>query len=206
MAWDKGFNFRSTSGYVTDGTDETYVLAGDNYPVTRNGVTFGYTTGMPSANAKDRSTSNDVRLAGTHVVPNTPAQETIRVDLNSAADYDIRLALGDGLYSHLYTYVQLLDNATAVLTITDTNGQSGNAFLDATGAEYTAPNWPGSNTKVTKTFATTTFFMTMGSPDAQSDKTPTAHLFLSEVATGGATGKSNPLYGVFGGPLAGSIS
>jgi hypothetical protein len=94
-------NFRSTSGYVTDGAGQTYVLATDTYPTTRGGVTFGWETPGPTGHA-NRSTSLDVRLAGIGYRVNSSggAAGIFRVALPATGTYNLRLAMGDANYSH----------------------------------------------------------------------------------------------------------
>jgi hypothetical protein len=95
LSWDKGFNFRQTSGFVTDGANETYVLSGDSYPATRNGVTFGWED-APSGD-RDRNSGIDRRLAGMNFVSSAAGASAyrFRVDLPAAGDYAVRLAIGD---------------------------------------------------------------------------------------------------------------
>jgi len=120
MAWDKGFNFRGTSGYVTDGANETYVLLGDAYPVTRNGVTFGW---LSAPSSGDRDSTIDRRLAGINYTANDGAsQRDFQIDLPAAGDYIISLALGDHGFTQTYQYWRLLDNTTVLATIADTDG------------------------------------------------------------------------------------
>lgn len=181
-----GFNFRATSGYVTDSAGETYVI-GAVYPETRNGITFGWNTDI-SGECRDRATGIDVRLAGINRQTNDGTQKTFRIDLPAAGDYDIRLALGDGGgFDQAYVYLQVLDNATPVATIDDTDGLTaggGVNFDDATGAGMTTAAWPGSNTKITKTFSSTTLNIKIGSPSVQTNTSPLAHFFIDAV--GGA--------------------
>src|SRR5205809_595690 len=96
MSWDKGFNFRDSIGYVTDGTNETYVRdTGDVYPVTRNAVTFGWNSNLGGA---DRNSAIDRRLAGlNYSSPGTSF--TFQVDLTAPGTYDISLALGDATFT-----------------------------------------------------------------------------------------------------------
>ena len=181
MAWDKGFNFRATSGFVTDGSNETYVLE-EMYPTTRNGVTFGWNAGLQT---RDRNSSLDRRLAGSHFTNNTGTQRVFRVDLPSAQDYVISLALGDAQYAQAYLYWQLLDNTNSLAIIDDTDGTAGSHFDDATGVDRTAAAWPADNLTITKTFATTTLNCKIGSPSAQAGASTLAHLFVSQAAGGG---------------------
>lgn len=182
MAWDKGWNFRDTAAYVTDGTNETYVLI-DSYPTTRNGVTFGWAAGAQQS--RDRDSTVDRRLAGINFQANNGAQSNFRVDLPSTADYIVTLALGDTAYSQGYQYWRLLDNTTVLATIDDTNGTVGDNYDDATGVNRAEADWPSQNATIQKTFASTTLNVKIGAPTAQADSSTLAHLFLSQVAAGG---------------------
>lgn len=179
MSWDKGFNFRSTSGFVTDGTNETYVLLTDVYPTTRNGVTFGGDT-FPF-DVVDRNASLDRRLAGIHYHMNDgSAQSLFRVDLPSATDYEIRLALGDTA-SQGYHYAQVRDDTSALFTVIDTNGTAADRWDDSTGTEWTDATWPGSNVATIGSFSSTIFWLAYGTPDAQSASTCVSHIFISQA-------------------------
>ena len=172
MSWDKGFNFRGTSGFVTDGTDETYVL-GDSYPTTRNGVTFGWTTA--GITAADDSSALDRRLAGVNYDASVP--RTFQVDLPAAADYTIDLAVGfsSSLSSAQQTIVK--DTTTAVLSL-GPHAVSGGKYWDAFDVERTsAANWVSAHQTVQKTFATTTLNIDISGGDHVL-----THLFLHQVS------------------------
>lgn len=92
MATIAKLNFRLTSGYVTDGAGETYVLGTDAHPTTRGGVTFGYVdVGGGAPVAGDRSTSYGSRFAGR--INYKRDSNTFRVDLANGA-YDLRASMG----------------------------------------------------------------------------------------------------------------
>lgn len=203
MAINKGFNFRNTSGYVTDGANETYVLGSDEYPVTRGGVTFGWDS-TSSIGGRDRDSGIDVRLAGQNQRSNNGGQNSFRVDLDTATDHEITLANGDTGFGQGYQYWQFKDNTSVLRTVDDSDGTLVNNYNDATGINRTEAAWPGDNVKDTQTFTSTIFNLLIATPSSQSDNTTIAHLFLSEAA-GGVTGKSNPLYGPLGGPLYGPL-
>src|SRR5262245_50094126 len=139
MAWTKGFNFRSTSGFVTDAADDTYVLTngsnqGEQYPTTRNSVTFGYTS-LVTLGDRDRNAGNNAKLAGIHF-PDTEANETIfRVDLPATGNYRVRLAMGDPDNASTGQKVLIRDNGSTLATIT--GDAAANSFRDATGTELT---------------------------------------------------------------------
>ena len=190
MAWDKGFNFRATADYVTDGPDETYVL-GDIYPTTRNGVTFGWVTSAPDE-TRDRSTTVDVRLAGQNAIDNTGASQNFRVDLTATGDYTIRLAAGDASFAQKID-VEFLDDTTVFSTVADNVATAGGQFVDATGVTRTTAAWPADNQTLARTFASTLFVVRCAALSATVNNSVLAHLFVSQAAAGAAWG---PLLGL----------
>lgn len=188
-AWDKGFNFRATSGYVTDGTNQTYVIDTDVYPTTRNGVTFGwnYSTCLSDlgGGTRDRDSGIDVRLAGMHFIANRDERCTFKVDLPAAGTYIITLGYGDAGGNAKNNYIVVKDSTTDVITLSAVTTAATPTFGDAVGSTYNAATWPGSQTTSTEVFATTTLDMIIGSglaPDATDASI--AHLFISQVASG----------------------
>lgn len=173
-AFDKGFNFRQTSGYVTDGTNETYVLASDAYTgsVIRNGVAFGWTTALGAQDSRDRNSALDRRLSG--IGFNDGIATVFRVDLPAAGTYSLRLAMGDPSNSKTIS-VTIKDGANTLVTISGVSVPAG-SHLDATGTVYTDANWPASNSAVSKVFAGTV--LTVEIPIS----TPMCHLFVSRTA------------------------
>lgn len=187
-AWDKGFNFRTTSGFVTDGANETYVLEGDAYPTVRNGVTFGWNTATcitdTGGGGRDRDAGIDRRIAGMNFVGNQLNQCTFQVDLPAAGTYLISLGMGDAGGNAKSNYVVVKDNTTALITFAPLATLSTPTFGDAAGNTYTAANWTTSQTSVSKTFATTTFNLVLGSgltPDGTDSSID--HIFISQVAS-----------------------
>jgi len=178
-ALDVGINFRATSGYVTDGAGETYCLAADTYPTTRSGVTFGWST---AAAAIDRNAGVDRRFAGIGYL--SASADYFQVDLPATGDYDIYFAAGDYSSSNAAKW-SLRDNATSFASTTGFTSAA-DRFKDATDTEYSSAAWPGSNTKATRTFASTTFKAVTTSNDANV----LAHLRIVQLAapaTGGGT-------------------
>lgn len=148
MSWEKGFNFRGSEAYVADGVDETYVIDGDTYPVTRNGVTFGEEDAFDYE--LDRLSSNDRRLAG--VFGHSATGSRFRVDLPATGVYNYRLALGDASFSAAVGW--LVKDETIVLdTYAGTAGI--NEFMDAAGTVLPADLWLTSNVAVERTFTST---------------------------------------------------
>jgi hypothetical protein len=181
---DKGFNFRNTQPYVTDGANETYVV-GDGYPTTRNGVTFGWETS--TAQIRDRVAGNDRRIAGVNYQTNNGSQSTFRVDLPATGFYQIHLAVGDGVAAQGDDYWQIKDGTTVLMTI-DKRGQgTANAqrYRDATGTLLTNATWPTSEVATTQTFASTILRVVIGTPTAGSLATALAHLRIVQLGTVG---------------------
>lgn len=161
MAWTKVFNFRSSSGYVTDGADATYVIGSDSYPQTRNGVTFGYTS-TTNMGFDDLNNGVDARFAGrNYASPNFP--NTFRVDLEAAASYDVRLANGNvSGGDQVFQSLVIQDNSTVLTTIAPVAVTAG-TYYDATSINRTdIADWIANNAKFTGTFATTTFNLVIG--------------------------------------------
>lgn len=204
-------NFRGTSGYVTDGSGQTPVLPGDSFPTTRNGITFGFvivsnsTTGDASAvvSPVDRNSSVDPRFAGiVYAAPGGASNVAFAIQVPSAGDYDIRLAIGDSGFdqSGQQEYVELLNGEDQVggttgsslgIILNAVTGPTQNKYYDATGVLRTSESdWISNNIKVTKTVSaymgTTTLVIWLGK-DALSSYTILAHVEVSDATGGGPT-------------------
>jgi hypothetical protein len=176
-----GINFRASSGYVTDGSGETYCLtngANDLYPTTRGGLTFGGVTNF-EWDSRDRNSGNDRRLAGMLFVAASGKQW--KLDLpDGAGEYTIRIAVGDPDGGGGGTYTAIIkDGTTTLLTVTGTPG--GNEFLDASSTVRTAAAWPGSNTTANITFSGTVLTLESGAACR------IAHIAVEKVTGGGST-------------------
>lgn len=180
MAINRGLNFRETSGFVTDGADETYVLNNDGYPKTRNGITFGWDT-LPTG-GRDRDSGVDARLAGMNFQNNNGTQLECRFDLDNAASHDIRAAFGDTSFTQAPLYTQFKDNTTVFATIDDATGTLENEYIDASGVLRTEAAWPGSNVSINRAFTSTILRVLIGTPDSQALSSVIAHLRLDEIA------------------------
>jgi hypothetical protein len=181
-AWDKGWDHRASSPYVTDPANTTYWL-GEAYPTTRNGVTAGFTTDL-SANARDRDSAVDPREAGMIFQNNTTGvQNVFRVDVPAPGDYSIRLALGDaGAAGLCAPYIQIRDGSTPLATIDHSSSvTSGTDMIDATGTTYSISAWPGSNTPITVTLTGTVLNFALGTPAVGTNLSMLAHNFVSQL-------------------------
>lgn len=187
MAWDKGFNFRATSGYVTDGANTTYVV-GEQYPVTRNTVTFGWVGFGPLS--VDRNNALDVRFAGINYFSSNGVTGTFQVDLPATDSYTIHLALGDAGGGGSASCVCVIkDNATTLSTI-NFDASVGTKVTDAAGTVLNTTSWPGSEAGTTFSFATTTLSIALTSPSLVMLE----HLFVSRVVAGGSAVYGAPFY------------
>ena len=157
---DKGFNFRETAGYVTDGTDETYVLR-EAYPVTRNGITFGWDN--LNVTPLNKNASNDRRLAGVAFANASGASHTFRADLPASGNYTVHLALGfpDGGGDASNT-ATVKDNTSTLATI-NYSAVTAQRFTDATEVMLTEVTWPTTEAGIDLAFSSTVFNLEMAS-------------------------------------------
>lgn len=187
MAFPQGIDFRGTSGFVTDPANCTFEIGNfgsNSYPrTTPQGNTVGWAGNTYLIT--DRSASVDARLAGINYQSNAGTVD-YRIDLPSTGSYQINLALGDIGFSHPIQ-LQLYDNTSLLATIANTNVTSGNT-MDATGTIYSDAAWPGSNTPITKVYASTIALFRLGYNGAQADNSTIQHIFIQ--AAGGFTPKS----------------
>jgi hypothetical protein len=189
----KGFNFRSTSGYVTDAADCTYVLAADTYPTSRGGVTFGWTA-APTGHI-DRSNAVDARCAGIAYTFGA-VTATLRIDLPAPGSYTIRAAFGDQGSAQAAMRLTIKDTSTPKIAIGPV-AQAAGEFYDITGTLHTSSaNWVANNSSSTQTFDTTIMNVDIGPADSASSTL--AHLFISQnegdwgtIATLGAAANSH---------------
>lgn len=152
MAYPQGINFRATVGFVTDGANDSFegsITA--NYPrTTAQGNNVGWEQAISST--RDRQSGNDPRIAGLSFI--NPTQAEFRFDLPATGNHQVRLGAGDGNYGQAED-IDLYDTTTSLGSLCAGTTSAANTFKDAVNVQYSAANWPGSNTLVTKTFATT---------------------------------------------------
>jgi hypothetical protein len=177
MSWDKGFNFRGTSLYVTDPSGDTYVLASDAYQVTRNGVTFGWLD-TPSGADRQVFSGDAAKVSG---IQYGVSGQRFQVDLPSAGTYGVRLALGDAAGAQTQMQVKIKDTTTVLLTI-GPHDVSAVQFYDASDTfRATEVAWVSDNVAASLSFATSTLILTLEGPVGVSNTT-IAHLHLAFVA------------------------
>ena len=205
MAWTdwKKFNFRTSQTYVTDnagdGQQGVWSIPSGSivYPQTRTISGDSVTYGLNNFSSMiDRSTSGDVRLAGSAQTANTAGnQRWFRVDLPSPGTYEIDLAMGD-VPQGQRQYWQVVDDTTVLETV-DLTGtfHASNSFYDATGVLRSAADWPSQKATKQYTFATTTCFLRFGGNgvSASTNNSSTmAHIAIRQVSAGGG-GPADPL-------------
>lgn len=194
MAWltTKGFNFRDSVGFVTDGTNQKYSDDDDAYPnsdsIGGDSVVSGWLS-LTNIFAADRDTGIDVRLAGLEYVGGGAATyESWQCDLPAAGNYKVRLALGDAGFAQANSRVAIWDSTVSQL-LNRTEGTSvAGHFVDAAGVDYAAAAWPGSNSQVTLTFTTSTFIMRVYANSGALVST-VAHLEIEQVAVSSGSRK-----------------
>lgn len=163
MAWatTKGFNFRSSLAFVTDGSNEQMVSnsAGDGlYPTTDTiggeSVTYGWDV---ATTIRNRDAGIDQRLAGLHFWGSAGDTEAVfRIDLPATGSYKIRLAVGDASFDQNNHWVDVRDNGSVLFNVGGGTVDTVTAhFLDANGTDHTAAAWPGSNTQRSITMSST---------------------------------------------------
>jgi hypothetical protein len=188
MAWTntKGFNFRLTNPYVTDGTNEIRVDLSEAYPSGKTIDGDSFDCGFESSSSTGQANRNaalDARLAGiVYKFGGTP--DDFRIDLPSAGNYIIRLAVGDATDAQTQN-LDLLDGSSVLLSIS--NVATGiEQFIDASGTLRTsAANWVSNQAETQYTFSTTILRVRLKTPTAGS--TTLAHLAIRQ-ATGGGGG------------------
>jgi hypothetical protein len=184
MANDFGFNFRNTSGYVTDPSYATYVLPNTNYPTTRsvNGVslTFGWESSAGILTGRDRSTSVDARLAGIFFTPNNGTGfATFRLDLPSTGIWTFALAQGDGAGGNSQNNFLQVKNTSSLLATYNTN-TTATKWSDTASNTWTSAQWPGSNVTANLTFTTTICRVTLTAQSSSNSNT-IAHFRVTQV-------------------------
>src|SRR6266446_7112042 len=143
MAFDMGFDFRQTLGYVTDPAPFGVAELGSLFPTLyTNGAGQSINAGWTDnthVNPQDRANTNDPRIAGTTYVSNTFTR-TFRIDLSSGSApgpgmYILDIAFGDAGTSETQDWI-VKDDTTAIITVSNVVTNTGQ-FVDATGALVT---------------------------------------------------------------------
>ena len=134
------FNFRRSAGYVDDAAfGHTYVLTED-YPIVRDGHTFGYIDSL-SVTDSNISLVNDVRFAGSHNIQNTDGPKTWVYDSGNGT-FDVHLATGPVAgTSRTHCFIVSLDASNVevaqLAVVADEDSSIYQAFYDANGVLHT---------------------------------------------------------------------
>jgi hypothetical protein len=167
--WNKGFNFRSTLGFVADASNEQFVNESFGaYPqsVTIGGdvVVCGWETAPSVSSSRDRNAGIDSRLAGIiYTASGSGIVPVFRVDLPATGNYEITIATGDAGNSNS-AFFTVKDNTTVLISRTEVS-TANEEFVDASLVTRTsAANWVANQVAVTKTFASTIFRFTVLEP------------------------------------------
>jgi hypothetical protein len=159
----KGFNFRNTSGYVTDNGNQVGVITTTTYPTVGSIggqiVTYGWES-VSTDMGRDRiATAPYVpRLSGLAQIGNGDAltEAVFRVDLPSTGLYAITIGAGDYSFGNR-AYFQIRDTSSALFSVGDT-AVAQQYYADACGTVHTsAANWVANNVPRTANFSTTIF-------------------------------------------------
>lgn len=180
-AFSEGFNFRSTSAYVTDPADTQFVGM-ELYPTTANGATFGWNSAN-GLSVRNRSTAYDPRIAGV-VFRSNSAASYFRVDLPAPGEYDITIALGDVGSTQTGQYGRILDDATVLATLGANQSSSNTTLYDATNVQVSRTVFFDQHTKLRATFASPIFIFQLGG-GGYGVNDALAHIAIESVASGG---------------------
>ena len=180
---DYGINFRDTSDYVTDGAGETYCLGHteDEYPVTRGGLTFGWTTSGGLFAEGNRNSGVDARFAGINefVHSQGPATADFRVDLTG--NITLRIAAGDYQYANTPN-TSIRDEVgekidLGIITTGTTDWHDGEGTVRTSIAD-----WISNNVAFSSYDFSGYVVVRMTADTGESGSAVIAHLFLSEDA------------------------
>lgn len=165
MSWAtaKGWNFRATAAFVTDGASQQGVANEEAYPtittIGGDSVTWGWESHV-GGNERDRDAAAQYapELSGIEQLQNFDGagSSVFRVDLPVPAygQYNIRAAFGDAANAQK-AFWDLVDLSTVLTSMTETAVATGQ-FYDATGAlRITGTLWHSGNAPYLATFGTT---------------------------------------------------
>ena len=184
-----GWDFRATSGFVTDPSYAVFEGGATVFPHTytnanSESINAGFvsitTTPCDAApTARDRNASNDPRLAGI-VFPSgsngssTDGQCDFEITLPTTGSYTINLAMGDG--ANQQTQFVIFEDNTVTFASESNVSTGSNSFMDASGVVETAANWPSTAVTISHTFTSTRFDILIGSTTTGTDSSTIAFL------------------------------
>ena len=182
-AWQQGFDFRVSLGFVTDPPGDNYAPATALYPTMGTLTNYGWSY-QAVVDGRDRNSHIDPRLAGINYANNgSPA--AFYVDLPSPGTYNVSVAMGDAGYAQCGTQcqVQFLDGANLLASVT--GGPTNVAyFYDAQGNNWSAEDWPTKNVSQQVTLAGTQLTVLVGTNQNTGDITPIAFVGVTQVSAG----------------------
>lgn len=187
-----GFNFRASSGYVTDTTGYSAVHDVDSVDYTypkadfSNGVTAGYDGGSGTMRPRDRSSSVDARLAGKHFSNTATTINKWKIAI-TAGTKNVALAVGDAVYAVDDDYIELFDDTASLgVLVDDSSGHPGGQFYDAAGTLHTsAANWVSNQAPVSKTFASGFMIFSIGRGAGSAGGQCITHVAYEDAGGGG---------------------
>lgn len=181
MGLPQGWDFRATSGFVTDPSNDDFNDVSTTSGTSSNGIAWAWDQTI--GNSRDRNASIDPRLAGCMFVTVPDGSRTFTVTLPSAGTYDITLALGDQ-GNECIENLDILDNGSVLFTVcTNVDTGAANHFIDATGVIRTSDtDWVTNNAKKRLTFTTTSAGFRLNAPSSFSNSM--AHLRIDPVSGG----------------------
>ncbi len=196
LTTQKYFNLRQTVAYVTDGANQgcvpedtggSFNLKTYPFNVILDGDTHatGWSSGGATDGARNLNAGNDPRLAGSNFTSNSGTQKYFKIDLTSAGDWTINLAIGHDSASSAYSKWEIYDDTTLLETVTKGSGQGAGEYYDAAGTLHTsAANWVSNQAGKLYTFATSTLIIRVGSTTAQSDFTSITTVGIQKSVSG----------------------
>jgi hypothetical protein len=186
MSLPQGINFRSSSGFVTDGTNEYGETAQNvSYPTTTpQGNNVGWESFQSgfAIGVRDRDATNDRRLAGVHFSSTGAAYGiTYRIDLPASGSYNIRGAFGDESNFDAGVQLELFDGSTSLGVLASNTAVPSGHWLDATGTDRSPDtDWAANNVAVNKTFATSILRFLLGT---STQNAVVAHFYVESGAS-----------------------
>ena len=168
----KGINFRSTAVHpsATDSVDDTYwdFTTNESYASAVRGAFSGFGRNASSGvgfnvGANRSGTGVDARLAG--LVSNAGGANTTQFKINLPAGpglYKVRAAFGDRLAARTGMTCRIYDGATSLFFAGAIATSAADVFADINGTNFTAANWPASNTTQTLTFTSSVITFEFG--------------------------------------------
>lgn len=194
-AVDYCFNFRQSSGFVTD-TGGCVPVLDEAYPHTyANGATAGWEQ-TSADGTRDRDNTVNPKLAGHNRANLADTFREFRVDLPATGAYDIRAALGD-FFSYAANFnnpnASIKDTTTSLFTIVSSDTSiAAQEFYDATGVKRTSiSDWVTNNAAKTLTFSTTIFRINLTPTNTSgADYSALAHLQVTTASGGGGGGNA----------------